>query len=270
KLLADGGYKEIVLTGIHLGGYGGDLNPKIDLTALVDMIANSGLMTRIRLSSLDPREVPDRLLDLMSGTEVICPHLHICAQAGDNGILKGMRRNYDTAYYRDLLTRVRERLPDAALGSDIIVGFPGESEAQFENSLEYFASLPLTYFHVFPYSSRRTTVAASSPDHVPVALKKARARRMRELGGLKKQAFYARFVGQTVAVLVEAKVDGATGMQRGFTRNYLPVTIAGAGFANKEIAVVLNGMRNGWLSGTALVTDRDRADFSSQRAAASF
>ena len=181
------GYKEIVLTGIHLGGYGHDLSPKIDLTALVEMIADSGLMARLRLSSLDPREVPDRLLDLIAGSEVICPHLHICAQAGDDSILKAMRRNYDTAYYRDLLSRVRERLPDAALGSDIIVGFPGESDAQFENSLEYFASLPLTYFHVFPYSSRRTTAAAELPDQVPDVVKKSRSRRMRELGGQKKQ-----------------------------------------------------------------------------------
>jgi threonylcarbamoyladenosine tRNA methylthiotransferase MtaB len=181
---------------------------------------------------------------------VICPHLHICAQAGDDGILKAMRRNYDTAYYRDLLTRVRERLPDAALGSDIIIGFPGESEAQFENSLEYFASLPLTYFHVFPYSSRRTTVAASLPDHVPAAVKKSRGRRMRELGARKKQAFYARFLGQTVSVLVDAKVDAATGTRRGFTRNYLPVVLA-AEFANYEVNVRLAGFRNGWLTGEA-------------------
>jgi threonylcarbamoyladenosine tRNA methylthiotransferase MtaB len=270
KQLADGGYKEIVLTGIHLGGYGHDLNPKIDLTALVDRIANSGLLARIRLSSLDPREVPDRLLDLMAGSNVICPHLHICAQAGDDGILKGMRRNYDTAYYRDLLMRVRERLPDAALGSDVIVGFPGESEAQFENSLEYFASLPLTYFHVFPYSSRRTTLAAALPDHVPVALKKARARRMRELGAQKKQAFYARFIGQTVSVLVETKIDGATGLQRGFSRNYLPVTIAGAGFANKDIAVALKGMRNGWLSGIPLTAESEGLDSSGKCTAGSY
>ena len=270
KQLADGGYKEIVLTGIHLGGYGHDLSPKIDLTALVEMIADSGLMARLRLSSLDPREVPDRLLDLLADSKVICPHLHICAQAGDDGILKAMRRNYDTAYYGDLLTRVRERLPEAALGSDIIVGFPSESEAQFENSLEYFASLPLTYFHVFPYSSRRSTVAASLPDHVPVGVKKSRSRRMRELGVQKKQAFYARFVGQTVSVLVEAKIDGATGTRRGFTRNYLPVSVAGAGFGNREIAVLLSGICNGRLNGTLLTADGDGPDLSGQRAARLF
>lgn len=263
KQLALGGYKEIVLTGIHLGGYGHDLHPKIDLTALVEMIADSGLLARLRLSSLDPREVPERLLDLMASSEIICPHLHICAQAGDDEILKAMRRNYDTAYYRDLLMRVRERLPEAALGSDIIVGFPGETNAQFENSLEYFESLPLTYFHVFPYSSRRTTVASSLPDHVPAAEKKSRGRRMRELGAQKKQAFYARFLGQTVSVLVEGKVDGVTGLRRGFTRNYLPVAVA-AEFANHEIDVRLTGFRNGWLTGEV---DRDsrHADLITER-----
>ena len=122
---------------------------QIDLTALLETIAQSRLIPRVRLSSLDPREVPDRLIDLMANSHVICPHLHVCAQAGDDEILKWMRRNYDGAYYRELLMKVRERLPDAALGSDIIVGFPGETDGAFDRSLEFFAALPLTYFHVF-------------------------------------------------------------------------------------------------------------------------
>ncbi|MSP38144.1 MAG: tRNA (N(6)-L-threonylcarbamoyladenosine(37)-C(2))-methylthiotransferase MtaB [Deltaproteobacteria bacterium] len=271
KLLADAGYKELVLTGIHLGGYGYDLTPKIDLAALVETIAESRLMARIRLSSLDPREVPDRLLDLMASSEIICPHLHICAQAGDDAILKAMRRNYDQAFYRDLLMRVRQRLPDAALGSDIIVGFPGESDAQFESSLAYFALLPLTYFHVFPYSSRRTTVAATLPDHLPGAVKKIRAQRMRALGVLKKNDFAAGFVGQTASVLVEKKILRAGGVQRGFTRNYLQVALSGAGqFANREILVQLDGLRDGCL--TATISDRDIASCvdDSQRVAGSF
>src|SRR5574341_1322534 len=144
RQLAGAGYREIVLTGIHLGGYGQDLTPKMDLSALIEMIAASRLMPRIRLSSLDPREVPERLLSLVAASEVICPHLHICALAGNDEILKAMRLNYDTAYYRDLLLRVRVRLPDAAVGSDVIVGFPGETDAQFEASLDYFSALPLT------------------------------------------------------------------------------------------------------------------------------
>jgi threonylcarbamoyladenosine tRNA methylthiotransferase MtaB len=216
------------------------------------MIAESGLIGRLRLSSLDPREMPDQLLDLMARSDVVCPHLHICAQSGEDEILKRMRRNYDTAYYRALLDRVREHLPEAALGSDIIVGFPGETDEQFESSLEFFASLPLTYFHVFPYSSRRATIAASFPDSVPASTKKTRARRMRELGGKKKNDFYAGFLGQRVSVLVETKVDKTSGLSRGFSRNYLPIAVAAAGdLANQEIEVRIGDIRNGWLTGEA-------------------
>ena len=257
--LAGAGYQEVVLTGIHLGGYGQDLLPKLDLTALVEQIVESGLMARIRLSSLDPRELPDRLLDLMARSAILCPHLHICAQAGDDAILKAMRRNYDTAYYRDLLARVRQRMPEAALGSDIIVGFPGESAGQFEASLAYFDSLPLTYFHVFPYSDRRGTAATALPQAVPAAEKKLRAQRMRALGERKKQEFCARFAGRRLAVLVEGKVDKTNGWQRGFSRNYLPVTVAGGGaLANREVSVRLGEYRNGWLRGSIDVPEEER------------
>jgi threonylcarbamoyladenosine tRNA methylthiotransferase MtaB len=253
RRLADAGYIEIVLTGIHLGSYGYDLTPKLDLTALVEMIVESGLMRRVRLSSLDPREVNGGLIDLIAGSDVVCPHLHICAQAGDDEILKPMRRNYDTRYYRDLLFRVSERLPDAALGSDIIVGFPGETDAQFERSLEYFAALPLTYFHVFPYSIRRGTAAASLPEPVPVPLKKDRAQRMRRLGREKKNAFCHSFIGRRVSVLVEGKRDPKTGFHRGFSRNYLPVAVrAGANRINREMPITLDSFDGEWLQGTAI------------------
>jgi threonylcarbamoyladenosine tRNA methylthiotransferase MtaB len=251
RLLADAGYTEIVLTGIHLGGYGQDLTPKMDLTALVQMLVDSRLMRRIRLSSLDPRELPERLLDVIAGSDVICPHLHICAQAGDDVILKQMRRNYNTSYYSDLLSKTRERLPEAALGSDIIVGFPGESDEQFEKSLAYFASLPLTYFHVFPYSERRGTAAASLPGPVPTVVKKMRAQRMRQLGAGKKEQFSRNFLGRSMSVLVEDKIDRNSGAHRGFTRNYLPIIIRGGNHrVNQEVNVQIDGFAAGSLTGT--------------------
>src|SRR5262244_3965546 len=251
RMLADAGYREIVLTGIHLGSYGQDLTPKIDLTALLETIARTQLIPRVRLSSLDPREVPDRLVDLIANSDVICPHLHVCAQAGDDEILKWMRRNYDRAYYRELLIKIRERLPDAALGSDIIVGFPGETDETFHRSLEFFADLPLTYFHVFPYSSRRGTIAASLPDHVRSEVKKARASRMRELGAVKKRDFCLRFRGRKLSVLIEEKIDRATGLRRGFSRNYLPVLVFAPGtLVNHEIEIEIEGFEEGWLRGT--------------------
>ena len=248
--LADAGYREIVLTGIHLGGYGHDLAHKSDLTSLLETISASRRIPRIRLSSLDPREVPDRLLDLMAGSDVICPHLHICAQAGDDGILKQMRRNYDTVYYRELLAKVRGRLPEAGLGSDIIVGFPGETDEAFERSMAYFASLPLTYFHVFPYSIRRGTAAASLAGHVRPDVKKVRARRMRELGARKKRDFCGDFLSRELSVLVEEKLDNRTGGHRGFSRNYLPVMVLGGDdLVNREVVVRPFRLDTGWLIG---------------------
>jgi threonylcarbamoyladenosine tRNA methylthiotransferase MtaB len=250
--LVERGFQEIVLTGIHLGGYGHDLAPKIDLTALLELILEKSPIRRLRLSSLDPREVPDRLLRLMAQSETVCPHIHVCAQAGDDRILKQMRRNYDTAYYRGLVDKARELLPDAALGSDVIVGFPGETEETFERQMEFFDSLPLTYFHVFPYSIRSGTVAASLPDQVSTPVKKARAGRMRELGARKKREFYRRFVGARVSVLVEgdAKVAGAL---RGYSRNYLPVSIDGDGArVNEEVDVAIEGFEHGSLVGRPL------------------
>ena len=253
RSLVDRGFVEIVLTGIHLGGYGHDLNPKMDLTGLLETIGEKTQIQRLRLSSLDPREAPDRLLKLMAQSEVLCPHLHVCAQAGDDRILKQMRRNYDTGYYRDIVGKAREALPDAALGSDIIVGFPGESDEDFEREMEFFDSLPLTYFHVFPYSVRSATPAAVLPDRVPAAARKERGRRMRELGAKKKKEFYGRFIGRRAQVLMERASGDAGGAAKGYSRNYLPVWVRGAaGRLNREVEAMVEGFENGSLFGRAL------------------
>lgn len=248
RALAERGVKEIVLTGIHLGGYGHDLAPRMDLTGLLESILEKIPVPRLRLSSLDPREVPERLFRLMAKSDTLCPHLHVCAQAGDDSILKEMRRNYDTAYYREVVGKARELLPDAALGSDIIVGFPGESEADFERQMEFFDSLPLTYFHVFPYSIRSATPAAKLPDQVPAAAKKERAKRMRALGARKKGEFARRFVGRRLAVLVEGKARSGAAAG-GYSRNYLPVTLPGGGEINREVEAAIVGYENGSLVG---------------------
>jgi threonylcarbamoyladenosine tRNA methylthiotransferase MtaB len=175
-----------------------------------------------------------------------------------------MRRNYDSAYYRDLLSKVRERLPDAALGSDIIVGFPGETDGAFERSLEFFAALPLTYFHVFPYSARRGTLAASFPEHVPAEIKKRRAFRMRELGRRQKTSFMRGFIGRRLAVLVEEQRNQRTGQPRGYSRNYLPVITRGARLVNREVLATVDGLQGEWLGATL---ERAAADLDRARAA---
>ncbi|MDE0354296.1 MAG: tRNA (N(6)-L-threonylcarbamoyladenosine(37)-C(2))-methylthiotransferase MtaB [Deltaproteobacteria bacterium] len=248
--LAEAGFPEIVLTGIHLGGYGYDLAPRVSLSALVRRIAESGLIRRLRLSSLDPREVTDELLAVMADSEVICPHLHVCVQAGEDGILKKMRRNYDTAYFARLMARARGKLPRAALGTDVIVGFPGETEAAFGTSLDFLEEQPLTYFHVFPYSARRGTPAADMSGQIPPVERKERSRRARELGMRKKHEFYRSEVGRRVSVLVEEPVAGEPGALKGYSRNYLPVALAGgADLVHREVRVRLQGWSRGRLWG---------------------
>ena len=253
RSLAERGFMEVVLTGIHLGGYGHDLVPKSDLTALLELIVEGRFIPRLRLSSLDPREVPDRLLKLIAASDILCPHLHVCAQAGDDRILKQMRRNYDTAYYRDLIFRAREMLPEAALGSDVIVGFPGESEEEFGRSMEFLDSLPLTYFHVFPYSVRSGTPAATLPYQALHKTKKERAKIMRALGERKKREFYGRFVGRRAPVLLERAVDGMNGLFKGYSRNYLPVVVrAEKSRINHEVTVAVEALEKGWLTGSVV------------------
>lgn len=248
--LAEAGFTEVVLTGIHLGGYGYDLAPRVSLSELVRRIAGSGLVRRLRLSSLDPREVTDELLAAMADSEVICPHLHVCVQAGEDGILKKMRRNYDTAYFARLMARARGKLPRAALGTDVIVGFPGETEAAFRSSLDFLAGLPLTYFHVFPYSARRGTPATDMADQVAPAEKKERSRRARDLGARKQHGFYRSEVGRRVSVLVEGPVAGDPGRVRGYSRNYLPVLLAGGpDLVHREVRVRLRQWSRGRLWG---------------------
>ncbi|TMB55389.1 MAG: radical SAM protein, partial [Deltaproteobacteria bacterium] len=146
-------------TGVHLGGYGRDLVPAVDLAWLVAALAEQGLVPRLRLSSIDPHEVTEPLVRLLARAPALCPHLHVPLQSGDDAVLRRMRRRYDAALARERLAMMRELVPDAALGTDLIAGFPGEDEAAFERTLAFVEESPLTYLHVFPYSVRSGTTA---------------------------------------------------------------------------------------------------------------
>ena len=259
-VLAAEGVAEVVLTGIHLGGYGRELNPKTDLTTLLERIADARVIGRVRLSSLDPREVSQRLLRVVAQANVFCDHLHICLQSGVDEILKAMRRNYDTVYYRDLLESARSALPDAALGSDVIVGFPGETDESFARSVEFLDSLPLTYFHVFPYSVRRGTPAADLPGHIPPAVKKQRARVARQLGIKKRREFYRRFIGKRLSVLLEQECQ-TRGWVRGYSRNYIPVVARGQeDWANREVEVQVTSLEEAGALGVVVEGSNLRAN----------
>ena len=250
EMLAQRGFQEVVLTGVHLGGYGHDLEPGVDLCDLLEMLAERSPIPRLRLSSIDPPEITPRLLALMARSPVLCPHVHVPIQAGHDDVLRRMRRKYDGAAVRALIHDIRAVLPEAAIGTDIIAGFPGETDAQFEAALEMLATLPLTYFHVFPYSRRQGTTAAKLPGQVaPVSIRR-RAQRLRALGERRRAAFAGGFVGATLRVLVEAEAQSRPGRALGYSRNYQRVELCAApALVNREVGVHIIGARGATLLG---------------------
>jgi threonylcarbamoyladenosine tRNA methylthiotransferase MtaB len=224
RRLVGAGFPEIVLTGIHIGGYGADLEPPATLLQLVRALEGAGAR-RLRLGSIEPTEIPVELVEAVAASRILCPHFHIPLQAGDDDVLRRMNRHYDTAFFRALVEGIRGRLPDAAIGLDVIAGFPGETGAEFENTCRLIEALPATHLHVFPFSRRPGTPAATMPGQLPGDLIRDRAARLRELGERKLAAFAGRFVGRTLEVVVEKGKKG--GLRRGLSRNYLTVRFAG-------------------------------------------
>ncbi len=223
----DSGFKEITLTGINLGTYGRDKSEPETFSSLVEEILKLEGAFRVRLSSINPMEIDDRLIDLMAENEKLCPHLHIPLQSGDDHILKRMRRNYDTRQYEDVVQRAAEKVPNLGLGADIIVGFPGETDAMFESTRAMVEKLPYSYLHVFTYSSRPKTEAERFHNDVPDKIKKERNRVLTELGKKKSVQFRKQFIGRTLNLLVETQRDKTTGQLKGHSENYIPVHIHG-------------------------------------------
>jgi threonylcarbamoyladenosine tRNA methylthiotransferase MtaB len=225
--LAEAGYHEVVLTGVHLGNYGLDLDPKTSLYDLIRTINASNLIGRVRLSSIEPLELNNELIEFVAKSPMFCRHFHIPLQSGDDGILKKMNRPYTSNYFRDLVHKIRKNMPDAAMGADILVGFPGETREAFENTYNLILASPITYLHVFPFSSRPGTPAGKFPDKIPPEIIKKRCERMRLLGAEKRIGFYKRFVGQILDVLIEETRHRKSGLLKGISSNYIPVLIDG-------------------------------------------
>jgi threonylcarbamoyladenosine tRNA methylthiotransferase MtaB len=244
-------YREIVLTGIHLGHYGHDLQPQTDLTRTIETILSQNSTGRFRLSSIEPNEISDELLHLFSRHENLCPHLHIPLQSGDDSILKMMKRQYDTTFYRALIEKVTKVVADVAVGIDVMVGFPGEGEKEFGHTFKLLSDLPVAYLHVFPYSERPQTAALALQPKVPEKTKKERAAILRELGVKKRETFSRRFLEKTLPVLVEQARDKKTGLAKGFSHNYLPVLLDKhpASLVNTVVRVRIEHYREGKLTG---------------------
>jgi threonylcarbamoyladenosine tRNA methylthiotransferase MtaB len=218
------GIPEIVLSGIHIGKYGSDLAPKQTLGRLVGELVSRRKGARIRLSSIEPREMTAELVAFLG--KGLSRHLHIPLQSGDDEILRAMNRDYSAAFYRDLVLSIARQVPGIALGADVMVGFPGEEERHFRNTLQLIEDLPLTHLHVFSYSPRPGTPAADMPRQVHEQIKKERNEILRRIGLRKNIAFRKTMVGADLEVVVEGKMNDDSFVA--LTDNYLKMTVRGA------------------------------------------
>jgi threonylcarbamoyladenosine tRNA methylthiotransferase MtaB len=225
--LHEQGFKEVVLSGVHLGGYGKDLSPPVTLLRLLEMIAERCRIGRVRLSSIDPEELTDEIINLVADSEKFCPHFHLPLQAGEDQLLERMRRRYQTDHYRERLESIISRMPEAAIGTDLIVGFPGETGEHFKRYFDFVERLPLAYFHVFPYSVRSGTTAAKFSGRVEANEIKRRSELLRQLGESKRRDFVWRFAGARLKVLIEETREPGSQRLRGYSRNYIKVLIQG-------------------------------------------
>jgi len=238
QALSKAGFHEVVLTGIHLGAYGHDLAPATDLAELMARIDKLQPIARVRISSVEPFELSGEIIRRVAESDIFCQHFHIPLQSGDDHILNKMGRPYSRRDFHQLIDHIHGLMPEAAIGVDALIGFPGESQAAFDNTCSLIADLPISYLHVFPFSSRPGTAADNLPDKIEQAVIKARCGRMRELGHRKRLEFYGRFVAKSLPVLIESKRDATTGKLKGFSSNYLPVLIEGSDDLQNQIVEV--------------------------------
>ena len=229
------GHREIVLSGINLGRWGRDLSPRANFAAMLRSILERTVVQKIRISSVEPMDWTDEVIELMASTPRIAKHAHVPLQSGSDRILRSMRRKYRPWHYADRIERVRCAMPDAAIGADVMVGFPGESDQDFEQTRAFIERLPFTYLHVFTYSSRPGTPSATLPDQVPTPTARERNRILRELVAAKKHAFMQSFVGRNLEAITLPLVKGR--FTEALTDNYLKLWIEGVHAANSILQV---------------------------------
>ena len=235
RQLVAAGYKEIVLTGIHTGGYGDDLDNYRLSDLLADLDKIDGL-ERIRISSIEASQIDDKMIAVLNGSPKMCRHLHIPLQAGDDDILKRMRRKYTTAEFADKIRRIQEAMPGVAITTDVIVGFPGETQEQFENGYRFMERMKFSEMHVFPYSKRTGTPASRMEDQVDEEIKHERVQRLIDLSEKMQAAYASDWVGRVVDVIPErdGKMLREPGRVAGHADNYLQVVFNGdAGLTGK-------------------------------------
>ncbi len=229
KLVASGA-KEIVLSGINLGSYGRDLTRRVELAHLVQRILNETALEQLRFSSIEPQDVTEDFVALVAESPRIAPHFHVPLQSGSDRMLRAMHRWYRAAHYAERIQLIRSALPDAAIGADVIAGFPGETDEDFNATFDFITRLPFTYLHVFSFSARPGTKAAGLGSPVSLAVTRDRARALRALGQQKSAAFRESQAGRTVRALTLAR--GGDTWTEALTGNYLKVRVEGRRAAN--------------------------------------
>jgi len=234
-------YREVVLSGINLGRWGRDPGSSMRLADLIRRLLEETEIERLRLSSVEPMDFSDDLLELMAGSPRIARHVHAPLQTGSDGVLRRMHRKYRPRHYADRILKARALMPDCAVGGDVMVGFPGETDAEFEENRQFIDSLPFTYLHVFTYSERPSTPAAAMPEQVPPAVRKERNRVLRELAGRKHLEFRRSMVGRTLSVVTLNEPGMA------LSGNYLKVQLARPAEPNRLIDVEIGGVTEGGL-----------------------
>jgi threonylcarbamoyladenosine tRNA methylthiotransferase MtaB len=219
QLIAEEGFREIVLTGVNVGDYG--RKESGSLLGLLKQLGSLGGVERIRISSIEPNLLSRELVDFILASEKFCNHFHIPLQSGSNQVLHCMRRRYRTDHYRSVVDYIKQKDPDAGIGADVIVGFPGESEQLFEETCSFIGEIPVSYLHVFTFSEREGTPAANYKGSVEPRERARRSELLRMLGRRKRRDFYSRFGGRTLPVLFEGRLRG--GMASGLAGNYVRV-----------------------------------------------
>ncbi|MEW6278427.1 MAG: MiaB/RimO family radical SAM methylthiotransferase [Candidatus Eremiobacterota bacterium] len=249
------GYREIVLTGIHLAVWGRELEPAQDLSSLLRRLLDATVEVRFRLSSIEPDCFPRDLFGLMKDSpRRVCPHLHLALQHASDRVLARMRRDYDLAHYRSLVEQFTREVPGACLTSDLMVGFPGETEEDFGILMDTVRRTPFFRLHIFPYSPRPGTAAARFPDQVPPEVRLSRRDRLLRLAEAKRVEFMRSCRGQERVVLVEGE-GPAPGTMTGLTDNYLPVVLPGGPPLQGRLARVRLGRRRGEAVSATLVRE---------------
>ena len=223
--LAKNGFKEVILSGIHTASYGLDLEGNVNLISIIDEIEKIDGIERIRIGSIEPAFFTPEVIEKIKGFKKLCPHFHLSLQSGCDATLKRMNRRYTAKEYEDSVNLLRETLPDVSISTDVIVGFPGETEEEFNETYEFLKRIKLTKTHIFKYSPRKGTKAADMPNQIDGKVKDERSKKLIELNDINEKAFTEKFLGRQMDVLMEQGVKGKEDVYEGYTRNYIKVEV---------------------------------------------